>query len=216
MLQLKQVQLVKNTSPQATNHSVSALTVDTRELHAALAQTQQKLEMFTRAPAGATPATPPTWPLVQAPPYSQIPYPLPDCTPIPYATTAYPPVPPNIYQPTPHTSYGRGGRQHHTGGPGRGVRTLNRGLSYAPMATVTPTYGGTRTAANMTGRTNSTPNPKKNYNNCNMCFSCGYDILSWHTSATCDNRKPVHQTGCTQANAEQYTTIGNYVSRRES
>ena len=48
-----------------------------------------------------------------------------------------------------------------------------------------------------------------------MCFSCGYDIPSWHTSATCDNSKPGHQTGCTRANAEQYTSIGNYVIRME-
>ena len=61
MAQLQQVQLAKNTSAQATNDSVSALTVETRELHAALLQTQQQLAMFTRALDGAPPATPPTF-----------------------------------------------------------------------------------------------------------------------------------------------------------
>ena len=47
-----------------------------------------------------------------------------------------------------------------------------------------------------------------------MFFSCGYDVLSWHTSATCDNRKQGDQTDCNRANAEQYIAVGNYVSRR--
>ena len=47
-----------------------------------------------------------------------------------------------------------------------------------------------------------------------MCFSCGYDVPIWHTSAICENSKKEHQTGCTQANAEQYTAIGHYVKRR--
>ena len=170
--------------------------------------------MFTRAPSGAPPATPPTWLHVQAPPHSHIAPPPPAYTPIPNAPTSYPLVPENIYQPTPHTAYGRGGRQHCTRGRGRGGRTRNGGQSYVSTTTATLPYGGTRPAANMTGRINYTPNPKKNYNNWNMCFSCGYDIPIWHTSATCENRKPEHQTGCTRANAEQYTAVGNYVSRR--
>ena len=170
--------------------------------------------MFTRAPSGAPPATPSTWTHVQAPPHSHIPPPPPACTPIPYAPTAYPPVPPNIYQPTPHTAYGRGGRQRRTVSQGRGSRTRNRVQSYAPTATEPPPYGGTRPAANITGRTNSTPNPHKNYNTWKICFSCGYDIPSWYTSATCDNHKPGHQTGCAWSNAEQYIAVGHYVSRR--
>ena len=60
MDQLQQVQLANNTSAQATNDSVSALTVETREIRAALVQTQQQLAMFNRVPAGEPPATPPT------------------------------------------------------------------------------------------------------------------------------------------------------------
>ena len=88
MAQLQQVQLANNTSAQATNDSVSALTVEIRELCAALLQTQQQLAMFTRSPACALPATPPTWPHVQAPPHSHITPPPPACTPIPYAPTS--------------------------------------------------------------------------------------------------------------------------------
>ena len=39
--------------------------------------------MFTRASDGAPPATPPTWPHVQAPPHAHIPLPPPAYTPIP-------------------------------------------------------------------------------------------------------------------------------------
>ena len=129
MAHLQQVQLANNTSAKATNDSVYALTVETRELRAELAQTQQQLAMITRSPVGAPPANPPTWPHVQASPHSQIPPPPPACKPIPYAPTAYPPVWPNIYQPTPHTTYGHGGRQRRTCGRGRGGRTRNEGKS---------------------------------------------------------------------------------------
>ena len=61
---------------------MSALTVETRELRAALLQTQQQLAMFTRAPAGAPPATLPTWLHVQSPQHSHIPPPPPAYTPI--------------------------------------------------------------------------------------------------------------------------------------
>ena len=132
--------------------------------------------MFKRAPAGAPLATPPMWPHVQAPPHSHIPPLPPAYTPIPYAPTAYPPVPLNIYQPTPHSAYGRGGRQRRTRGQGRGGQTRNGGQSYAPMSTAPPPYGGTRPASNMTGRTNSTTNPNKNYNNWNMCVF----VWIWH------------------------------------
>ena len=201
MAQLQQVQLANNTSAQATNDSVSELTVEAQELYAALLKTQQQLAMFTRAPSGTPPATPQTWPYVQAPPYSHIPPPPPAYTPIHYAPPAYPPVPLIIYQPTPHTAYGRGVRQRCTGGRGRGGQTRNGGKDYAPTAAAPPPYGGTIPTANITGRSTSPPNPNKKYNNWNMSFSCGYDIPSWHTSATCDNRKPGHQTGCTWANA---------------
>ena len=69
MAQLQQFQLANNTSAQATNDSGSALTVETRDLRVALLKTQKQLAIFIRAPAGDPPATPPTWPHVQAPPH---------------------------------------------------------------------------------------------------------------------------------------------------
>ena len=116
MAHLQHVQLANNTSEQATNDSVSILTVETRELRAALLQTQQKLAIFTRSPAGAPTATPPMWPHVQAPPHSHMPLPPPAYTPITYAPPSYPPAPAKIYKPKPHTVYRRGGRQRCTGG----------------------------------------------------------------------------------------------------
>ena len=47
MAQIQQVQLANNTSAQATNDSVSVLTVEIRDIRAALSQTQQQLAMFT-------------------------------------------------------------------------------------------------------------------------------------------------------------------------
>ena len=88
MAHLQQFQLAYNTSAQATNGSVSALTVETQELRAVLLQTQQQLAMFTRTPAGATPATPPMWPHIKAQPHSNIPPPPPAYTSISYAPAA--------------------------------------------------------------------------------------------------------------------------------
>ena len=60
------------------------------------------------------------------------------------------------------------------------------------------------------------PNPKKYYNNWNYCYSCGYDIPSWHTSQTCNNPKPHHQQGCTRANVAAYKAAGHLVSERNA
>ena len=140
---------------------MSALNVETRELCAALLQTQQQLEMFTRAPAVAPPATPPTCPHVQAPPHSHIPLPPPAFTLIPYKPPEYPPVPANIYQKTPYTAYGWGGRQWRTVSQGRGGRRRNEGKSYAPTAPAPPPYGGTIPAANTNSRKTPHPTPTK-------------------------------------------------------
>ena len=85
---------------------------------------------------------------------------------------------------------------------------------YGPLAAAAPPYVGTIPPAPTRRGGTSTPNSNKQYNNWNMCFSCGYDIPIWHTSATCDNRKPGHQVGCNRSNAEQYTTVGHYVSTK--
>lgn len=53
-------------------------------------------------------------------------------------------------------------------------------------------------------------NTTKYFPNWNVCFSCGFDVEDWHTSATCpaDWRKQHHQDGFTRANAQQYITAG--------
>ena len=76
MAQMQQVQLANNTSAQATNENISALSAETRKLREALLKTQQQLEMFTRQPIGTTPTAAPTWPHVLAkPPLTYIPPP---------------------------------------------------------------------------------------------------------------------------------------------
>ncbi len=53
-------------------------------------------------------------------------------------------------------------------------------------------------------------NTTKHFPNWNVCFSCGFDVEDWHTSAACpmDWRKQHHQEGFTCANAQQYITAG--------
>ena len=43
-------------------------------------------------------------------------------------------------------------------------------------------------------RDRATPNPVKQYNNWNVCYSCGFDVEDRHTSMTCHFCKPMHQT----------------------
>jgi len=53
-------------------------------------------------------------------------------------------------------------------------------------------------------------NTTKWYPNWNVCYSCGFDVENWHTSATCpaERRKENHQEGFTRENAQQYITAG--------
>jgi hypothetical protein len=57
-------------------------------------------------------------------------------------------------------------------------------------------------------------NTAKFYNNWNMCFSCGWDVPSWHTSQTCNMPGAYHQVGCTRENAQAYMTAGHRVSKK--
>ena len=91
-----------------------------------------------------------------------------------------PPTAPPVYQ-----RYTRGGghgsyRSH--GGRGQyGTPPPTTALTIPPTGGIPP--------APTTGRNNrgeQQPNPNKWYNNHNYCFSCGYDIPIWYTSATCD------------------------------
>ena len=55
------------------------------------------------------------------------------------------------------------------------------------------------------------PNPVKQFNNWNYCYSCGLDVEDGHTSKTCpqDWHKTGHQEGCTCNNVQQYIAAGH-------
>ena len=135
----------------------------------------------------------------------------------PHHPPPYTKVPTTIYQPAPPVAYGRGGGRRRPGTRGQGGRSRGGGRvgrGYGPPTAAPPPYAGAILPAPARRGGTSTPNPNKQYNNWNMCYSCGYDVPIWHTSATCDNRKHGHQVGCTRANAEQYTTGRHYVSTK--
>jgi hypothetical protein len=53
-------------------------------------------------------------------------------------------------------------------------------------------------------------NVTKKVNNCNVCYSCGFDVEDGHRSMTCPAhwRKPMHVKGFTRANAQSYIGTG--------
>ena len=63
---------------------------------------------------------------------------------------------------------------------------------------------------------------QKNYNkhfaNWKMCFSCGFDVPSWHNSQTCPTecRKDRHQEGCNCENYAQYLAQGHSVAMKRA
>jgi hypothetical protein len=97
---------------------------------------------------------------------------------------------------------GRGGRQ------GRGRGSFSQVTQNANIPLVggqpAPLFGGG------TG-TKAPPNPVKQFNNWNYCFSCGFNVEDGHTSATCprDWQKTEHQEGCNRNNLQQYIAAGH-------
>ena len=143
----------------------------------------------------------------------------------PAINTAYrvPPVP-TINVPNAGYQQPRGGQRGGSrGGRGRGrnsrQRTTRGGQQYQgqqlqPMpgiplfaAPIAP-LGGFQMAT--PARRPEFSNTTKWYPNWNVCYSCGFDVENWHTSATCpaDRRKENHQEGFTRENAQQYITAG--------
>ena len=118
-----------------------------------------------------------------------------------------PTSPPTNYQ---RNNNYRGGRNNYRG---RGGGRNNNIAAPAP-----PAAGGIPPAPayvpNNGNRGAQPPNPNKYYNNQNYCFSCGYDVPLWHTSATCNNQRPNHQVGCTRQNVAQYEAAGHACSKR--
>ncbi len=53
----------------------------------------------------------------------------------------------------------------------------------------------------------------KSFANQNVCFSCGFDVEDWHTSASCTNRKTGHQTGFTRLIWPEYERANHQFSR---
>ena len=58
----------------------------------------------------------------------------------------------------------------------------------------------------------SVPNPVKQFNNLNYCFSCGYDLEDQHMSKTCLDRTEGHQAECNRNNVQQYMATGYFPS----
>lgn len=121
-----------------------------------------------------------------------------------HSHAAPPPAPANQTPWTTQYRRGRGngrrmGRNNYSAPPPIGAASAIAGI---PPPNYTPT------------NRRSVPNPNKWYNNHNYCYSCGYDVPIWHTSATCNDRKPHHQEGCTRANVGAYKAAGHYVSDR--
>ena len=79
-----------------------------------------------------------------------------------------------------------------------------------------PTYGSIPAPAGHQAARAPYSNTTKYYNNHNMCYSCGFDVPSWHTSMTCPQecRKAHHQPGCNESNWQQYEAMGHQVSKK--
>jgi len=124
--------------------------------------------------------------------------------------TQPPPAPPTYQRSN------RGGRNNYRGRGGRNNHNTTQQPTPINPPPI-PVPGGIPPAPTTTGRNNrgyQPPNPNKWYNNHNYCFSCGYDIPLWHTSATCNDQKRHHQLGCTRQNVAQYEALGHICSKR--
>ena len=57
-------------------------------------------------------------------------------------------------------------------------------------------------------------NKTKHFCNQNVCYTCGFDVEDWLTSATCPHKKQGHQDGFTHANYTQYEQAGYPFSKK--
>ena len=208
--ELTTLQLANNAQHQTTLASIA-------DLRAALTTAQQQLALLTVTPPTPAPTYIPTPPPYALPPYAPAPPP-----------PAYAPTTP--YHALPNTNQRRRGngryRRPNYAVPGTIPPPVTP--SHPPNAPVVapspgpshiPPYSAALPAvppATPGGPRPNPPNPKKYYNNWNYCYSCGYDIPSWHTSQTCNNPKPHHQQGCTRANVAAYKAAGHLVSERNA
>jgi hypothetical protein len=141
------------------------------------------------------------------------------------APAAYPPQqwqPPPVNQVTVPTQYGgyTYGGSRRGRGRGRGGSRNGRGRGSATYhdtgATVSVLTAGTSPTVRYgpQGMPMTHTNPVKKYNNWDMCYSCGFDVESGHTSMTCPYKKVGHQDGCNRGNYQQYQTMGHHPSMK--
>lgn len=205
-----------NSTQQQSNLTAMA------DLRAALAATQQQLANLASAPPHL-PTPSPHQPGHLAQPPLQMPVTYPPIQ----APAAYP----SVYMPQhARPSQHNGARRNRTG------RYQQQTLPYQPPAHPTmhmqnlslpirnvqppimqplpAPYLPNMTMAGTANRRITPPNPNKRFNNHNYCYSCGFDVPAWHTSATCPTPNAHHQPNCTRNNVAQYAALGHYVSRK--
>jgi hypothetical protein len=54
----------------------------------------------------------------------------------------------------------------------------------------------------------------KTFANQNVCYTCGFDVEDWHTSATCNRKKPGHQDGFAHSNYMEYAPANHPFCRK--
>ena len=198
------MQMANNANVQVLNENISTITAETRDLRSTLAAAQQQIAALLASQRVAAPPTPATV-YIPTPPPAYTPVPPPAYAappPAAYVTATVPtyvPAPPAAvptYAPTQPTTYqgrGKGRRGRNRGGRNRGSKRSMAFVQQPPAAPYNP--GGVPPP---TQTQEYAQNPYKRFNNWNMCFTCGFDIPHWHTSATCPFKDEVgHQVGCT-------------------
>ena len=111
----------------------------------------------------------------------------------------------------------QGGRRRSSGRGSRGGANGRNSVAYANTPPQdNPAGGGVQyqqgegTQYQQGGGRNTAPNLYKTRNNWNVCFSCGWDVPAWHTSATCPPmcRRVGHWEDCTRDNAQEMKDSG--------
>jgi hypothetical protein len=114
--------------------------------------------------------------------------------------------------------HGRGGSRG-----GRSRRGRSGGCGGMMMPAPMPFIGGTQMIPylpiGVQQQVQHPPNPRfsnivKLFANQNVCFTCGFDVEDWHTSATCPNKKAGHQDGFIRANYMEYKRANHRFRRK--
>ena len=216
---IQSIQVANNANNQVMNDNISQITAETQALRQALIDTQQQLAMLTRT--ATTSVAPNTWQQqTPAPPPTQVAYNT--FAPPAYQAAAYQPNQPyqatQRYQPRGNNRRAPGSRRNGRNGRNTTRANQQQGQNNPPPFTPNlgntgmnelPPFRGGATSNNNNNRP-AFSNKVKYYNNWNMCYSCGFDVPNWHTSATCDNpnKRNGHDAKCTRQNCEAYIAAG--------